>query len=190
MRLFFASFLDPELARSYESLIAGVVADVPRAIRPVPKGTHHLTIAFLGNLSEPDAGRCMEVLDVARGLRAIPITMAPPRILRARKTPRLICADVVEGRDRATELQRFVCGGLVERLPQLDLRPKPPHVTLARFAKSATREAGRLVTDSLAGREGPGAVRSGRLDALHLVKSTLTPSGPIYETVGKTVLAD
>ena len=189
MRLFFATFLGADLARSYESLIVSVAADVPRAIRSVPTGSHHLTIAFLGNLSEPDAEKCKEVLAVAGDLRAFPISMAPPKILGARKTPRLICADLAEGKERAIELQRLVCVALSNRLPELDLRPKPPHVTLARFAKRGTRETGRRVADSLSRRDDPSAVRTGRLDALHLVKSTLTPAGPIYETIGKSALS-
>ena len=52
MRLFFASFLGSDLMRSYESLVADLAAEVPDALRSVPKGTQHITLAFLGEIED------------------------------------------------------------------------------------------------------------------------------------------
>ena len=56
MRLFYASFLSSENMQAYESLVAGVVADVPNGLRSIPERTHHLTLAFVGEVADGDVG--------------------------------------------------------------------------------------------------------------------------------------
>jgi len=189
MRLFIASFLRPENIEAYQSMIDQLVAEASGTLRSVPPGTQHLTLGFLGEIPEQDLAECRGAMAVVESLRAIPISLDPPLILSARKSPRLLKADVSQGAKRVSELQRLLCAELLKRLPQLDIRPKPPHVTLARFKKNASRDAGRKVADLLSRREDASRTMTDLLDRVQLVKSTLTPQGPIYETVGESLLS-
>ena len=74
-------------------------------------------------------------------------------------------------------------------LPGFNSRPKHPHVTLARFKKNATREISRRVEDLLARKEELRQTRTDHLARVELVKSTLTRTGPLYETIADAVLS-
>ena len=189
MRLFYASFLNPENISTYQSLVTELIAGAPGALRSVPPGTQHLTLGFLGEIADQDVPECLGAMTVAESVEAIPIELDSPRILSARKSPRLLKADVAKGSERVSELQELLRAELSKRLPRLDIRPKPPHVTLARFRKNASRDAARRVADLLSRLEDPSRTMTDLLDRIQLVKSTLTPEGPVYETVKESLLA-
>ncbi|MGB5814446.1 MAG: RNA 2',3'-cyclic phosphodiesterase [Thermoanaerobaculia bacterium] len=189
MRLFYASFLDPENMSAYESLVARLQAEVPRALRPIPARTHHLTLAFLGEITDGDVDKCLEVLDSATGTAASSFSLGRPKILYGRGQPRLICADLVEGGEHVAALQEVLRVELLQQLPSLVVRPKPPHVTLARFDRRANRQTARRVEEALARQKDPEQTRTDRLVSVHLVKSSLTPNGPVYESLGEVALS-
>jgi 2'-5' RNA ligase len=186
MRLFLASFLSPENTESYDSLVARAISEVPDTIRPVPPGTQHLTIVFLGDVREADLPACFEVLETTREIEAFGFLLSPPRILFARRTPRLVCVDLASESERVSRLQEHLYRGLSVRLPTPIAPPKPPHVTLARFRKNVNREAARRVAESLSRGDERSQVRSDRLATVQLVRSTLTPKGPVYESIGES----
>ena len=186
MRLFLASFLSPEIAGTYESLVAEVVSDVPGAIRPVPSGTLHLTIVFIGDLADTDRSTCLRALEHVKEFDSFKYTLGPPRILSSRRSPRLVCIDVEMGGQRIAALQRSLHERLSNDLATPIARPKPPHVTLARFAKRPGHEAARRVDESLSRRFDSTTIRSDCLKGVQLVRSTLTPQGPIYESIGES----
>jgi 2'-5' RNA ligase len=188
VRLFYASFLAPENISAYESLVARLRAEVPRALRPIPGRSHHLTLAFLGDVADGDVDKCLEVLDSARNTPAASFSLGQPRILYGRGQPRLICIDLLEGAEHVFALQELLRVELSKHLSSLDVQPKPPHITLARFNKKANRQTARRVEEALARQEDPKPTRTDRLVAVQLVKSSLTPTGPIYESLGETSL--
>lgn len=188
MRLFFASFLSADNGSAYEKLVAETAAETRGAIRPVPTASHHLTLAFLGEVADADVGTCKDILGEAGSLRAIPISLGPPRVLYARRTPRLVCVGLDRGAEAIAGLQTLLRDGLAERLPGLDVRPQPPHVTLARFRKSVDRPAARAVELALASRGRSMTATADSVARVHLVRSRLRPAGPVYERIAEWVL--
>ena len=186
MRLFLASFLSPEIAEAYESLIAEMASDVPGTIRSVPSGTLHLTIVFLGDVAEAGLSTCFRVLEHVKEFGSFDFTLSPPRIIYSHRSPRLVCVDVASGSQHVAMLQRSLHERLSETLQMSIDRPKPPHVTLARFSRHANRQVGCRAAESLSRRFDSTRIRSDRLTEVHLVKSTLTPEGPIYESIGES----
>jgi 2'-5' RNA ligase len=189
MRVFYASFLSSENMRAYEELVAGAMGAVPHALRPVPTGTQHLTIAFLGDIAEGEVETYLEILAAVKDLEAIPFTLDEPSILYSRQTPRLVKAKLREGAERISRLQELIKRKLREYRPESVVRMQPPHVTLARFRKNVRRETARRVADWLARQDDASLPESDTLQRVELVRSTLTPQGPIYETVARTELA-
>ena len=188
MRLFYASFLDSENMLGYETLVAEISQLAPGAIRPIPARSHHLTMAFLGEVPEGDLNKCLEALAAMEDSKPFDFSLARPRILYARRTPRLVCADVEENAREIVALQALLRDLLLQRFPDLRLRAHSPHVTLARFKRNAHPKAARPVADALATLEVQRIPRQDRLASIRLVKSTLTSSGPTYESVGEARL--
>jgi len=186
MRLFLASFLSSENTQAYDSLVAGVISDAPDTIRPVPPGTQHLTIVFLGDVADDDVPGCLQALESVREIDAFSFALSTPRIMFARRSPRLVCVDLASESERVSALQKHLHRELSERLSTPITPPKPSHITLARFRKNASREAARRVAESFTIRDGTSGVRADHLTKVQLVKSTLTPKGPIYESVGES----
>jgi len=144
-------------------------------IKPVEDENIHLTLRFIGEIP---AGLvkvlCNEVASIkypkfkmhVKGLGAF------PNISR----PRVIWAGVAEGADKLAEL-----AGIVERIVRrLGIPPEReefvPHITLARVKGS--KGVDRLVRAVMDMQD----VDFGYTDVtkLHVKKSVLTPSGPIY----------
>ena len=182
MRLFYAAYLSPENIRAYQVLVDRLIEEVPGTLRSVPHLTHHLTLAFLGEISESDANRCSEALKAIGQFEAFEYSLGPPSVLMGRGRPRLVRVSVTEGMEQVREVQTDLISGVSENLLSIETRSKPPHITLARFKKNARKSQTRQVEAALERADAP-LPQKGQFASVQLVKSTLTPSGPIYETL-------
>jgi len=189
MRLFYAAYLSRENMQAYQALVDQLIEEVPGTLRSVPHQTQHLTLAFLGEIAESDVDICSSVLEAVERFHAFRFSLGPPTILMGRGNPRLIRASVTEGSEQVSEIQRVLISGVSERLLSINSRPKPPHVTVARFNKKAHRPQARQVEDALERHLGPPLPGEDHFSTVHLVKSSLTQSGPIYETVKEVRLS-
>lgn len=190
MRLFYASYLSAANMRAYQSLVDSLIGDVPGVIRSIPPKSHHLTLAFLGEVAESDLDNCLSALASVERMKAFPMLLGQPSILKGRGRPRLIHTSVTDGRERVSGVQATLIAHLSKSLPSVDLRLKPPHVTLARFNKSARAQQARQVDISLASHLDRSDPFEDRLTSVHLVESALKPTGPIYKTVREVSLAE
>lgn len=175
---------------AYQSLVDSLIGDVPGILRSIPPKSHHLTLAFLGEVAESDLDNCLSALASVERMEAFPMSFGQPSILKGRGRPRLIRASVTDSRERVSGVQATLIAHLSKSLPSVDLRLKPPHVTLARFSKSARGRQARQVEVSLASHLDRSDPFEDRLTSVHLVESALTPSGPIYKMVRKVSLAE
>ena len=174
--------------RAYQTLVEGLIDDVPGVLRSIPPKSHHLTLAFLGEIGDNDVDKCATALRSVERIETFPISLGQPRILKGRGRPRLMCVDIDNGRGKVSDVQATLIAHLSKGLPALDLRSKPPHVTLARFDRKARARQARLVEEAAALRLDTADPWRDQLSSVRLVKSSLTPTGPIYETVAKADL--
>jgi len=189
VRLFYATFLSTDTMRLYEDLVSRLRQEVAGAVRPIPSGTHHLTHAFLGEIPHDEVADCVTLLSECETIPAFTFGLGSPRVLMGRGRPRLICVDVTHASDQVSKIQTMLVARLTSRFPTLDLRPKPPHVTLARFHKRARRFDARKVETILSGDFDKASQRDDRFESVCLVRSSLTPAGPVYETLAEATLA-
>jgi len=189
LRLFFATFLSQENVAAYQALVDRLMSDAPDALRPIPPASHHLTLAFLGELSDDDVENCRAGLAAVTELESFSFSLEPPRILMGRGRPRLICVDVGVGTKQVSEVQAALVAHLSRSLPSLKVRPKPPHVNLARFKRNARRSEAARIEGAMTRHYDNSHAWEDRFAEIHLVKSSLTPAGPIYETVQKAQLS-
>jgi 2'-5' RNA ligase len=183
MRLFVATYLSGPVRAACDRYARALATGTGGVLRPIPPHSAHLTVAFLGEV-DPDgldqvAGA---VRDGAAGYRRIEISFEAPVVLMAGRVPRLISASVEDGRDQWQELARGVLRALASCAALGPVgEPKPPHVTLARFRRDATRADAARLAPMLS--SGAPTIARDDLSRVDLVRSHLGPDGPRYESV-------
>jgi 2'-5' RNA ligase len=126
--------------------------------------------------------------DALNGASAMEVELGLPEVLTARSGPRALIVPVARGSAGLFQFEMSLVFALraIPALATLPM-PKPPHVTIARFGRSATRRDGQRVSDELARRPPP--PRSVEVDRIQLMSSTLTPDGPAYASIAGVSLA-
>lgn len=189
MRLFYAAYLSRENMEAYQALVDRLIEGAPSVLRSVPHRSHHLTLAFLGEIGEVDLDRCSDALGTLEELEAFPLTLGPPGLLMGRGRPRLIRVGITSGEDLVHRVQTSLISYVTDAIPTLDTRSKPPHITLARFNKSAGKAQTRAIRSALETQTASLLPTRDQFSTVQLVKSSLSPSGPIYETLREVRLS-
>ncbi|WP_424013771.1 RNA 2',3'-cyclic phosphodiesterase [Halorubrum xinjiangense] len=185
MRAFFAVDLPDSLAPAVANAQAPF-ADAP-GINPVDPEQAHVTMKFLGEVAEIAEGDSPTVDDViAAGERAVDRAGVDPfkcevsglGVFPNREYISVVWAGVDRGGDELTALHE----ALEAETTALGVDPEEheftPHVTLARVENATGAEAVREALDA-----GKPEVGTFAVDEIRLVESTLTESGPEYDTV-------
>ncbi|HWV87506.1 MAG TPA: RNA 2',3'-cyclic phosphodiesterase [Capillimicrobium sp.] len=180
MRVFVAAELPRPVAE-------GLAGWTPRddALRPVAVESLHLTLAFLGERSEAEAGAVGALLaGVARPVRALSLGEA---LWLPRRRPRVLAVAVDDGDGALTAMQ----GALAEALAgaigfDAGDRPYLPHVTVARVRGRVDR----ALRDAATAAPPPGGAGGGAFAAegIALVRSHLGRGPARYETLERVEL--
>ena len=168
---------DPELV----NVIVGIQEEISRTsgrIKLVEKENLHLTLKFLGNVEEDRLERVKEVLErVISEFNAFKMRLvgigAFPRIRR----PNVVWIGVEEGREEFVRIASELDLALNKLGFPREKRGFEPHLTIARVKGSS----GDL--PSILERISDYEVGEFWVTEVRLKKSTLTPQGPIYETL-------
>ena len=183
IRLFIAVELPPEVLSALSNLIHGLRASALGGIRLVATKNIHVTLKFLG---DTDVDRLSDLTAALDGLgdRASAFSLALgdvggfPNLNRTRVLWVGLAGDK-QPLDSLANLVEKACVALDFRA---NAQPFSPHLTVARMRDSASpeerRKAGETLT-SLQWKKGAPIP----IDSFKLIKSTLTPQGPIYETL-------
>lgn len=140
----------------------------------------HLTLKFLGDVRTDRIAEIKTALSgVAAGCSKFEISVAGMGVFPDRRRPRIVWAGVREGKEELLRLARMIEDACVQAGCQKEERGFVPHLTIARvkemhfpqefFAKAQKfeeQEFGRMTVSGIS-----------------LMKSTLTPKGPIYDTI-------
>ncbi|MGE5674640.1 MAG: RNA 2',3'-cyclic phosphodiesterase [Mycobacterium leprae] len=180
----------PALRRSLESAQIGLrrSAGTSDPVKWVPVYQQHITLKFLGEIPEEAGQKAAEGLQQAvRGFKRFTVQVAGLGAFPSVEQPSVLWAGLGSGKAElvalaaAVETELAQCGFPRER------RPFQPHLTLGRvregarinpelpkaLAQSATREFG-----------------SWPVERIVLMKSELTPRGPIYTHLAEVNLGD
>jgi len=177
VRTFVAIELD---CKCREALLGAIEALRPIAggVRWVKAGALHLTLKFIGELSEAELPVAVETLQpIAQAARRFSMNVSGLSGFPPRGKPNVVFADVQEATGALNSLQEAVDGALSERLAiERERRRFVPHITLGRVkdrrqCPDVATLAGALQEDDF------GTVA---VDSLVLMKSDLTPQGAIY----------
>lgn len=160
----------------------------PDPVKWVPAHQFHFTLKFLGEVEEAAAGRALEAVQRAAaqagrfsvGLCGLGCFPTPAR-------PSVLWAGVTEGAEPLGRLAALVEQELAREGFPPERRAFKPHLTLGRvregaFVPQTAREALASASRQEFGRFG--------VERLVLMKSELTPRGPIYSVYGSANLRE
>jgi 2'-5' RNA ligase len=189
LRAFIAVDLTPEVRTQLEAL-AGRLRRLPgqACIRFVPISGIHLTLKFLGDTTPDVAARVGDALDhAASGLPAFTLRIRGVGCFPNLRQPRVVWVGMHESAGVLKRLQTVVEAGCTALgLPAED-RPFSPHLTFGRVRREAGAEGSSFVHIVLEREQG---LDLGEMpvDAVHLFRSDLRPSGAIYSRLHSTAL--
>ena len=189
IRAFIAIELPPDVRESLSQVGEQLMEQLDaRMIRWVPTENIHLTLKFLGDVSVRNLDVLQELIagEAAQhkpmefsvgGLGAFPKT----------RRPRVIWVGVEAPAELHT-LQRNIEAQTARLGYPPDARPFSPHLTIGRVNRSATPEDIRKAGDVLAAMP-VGFLGAVRVQAVHLFKSDLRPTGAVYSKIFTAPLA-
>ena len=148
----------------------------PRDVKPVERQNFHFTLIFLGEIADSDIGNIKEKM---QQLQFEPFTLTYACV---GAFPNANSAKVVwvgldpEGAQKLTALANSVVAKMQELGFRAD-KPFSPHMTIFRAKHIPVR------IGDISARYSGKTFGSDTIDRVHLKKSELTPSGPIYSNI-------
>ena len=183
LRLFVAVTLPAEAREAIARLIHALRAATLTGVRLVDPDGVHLTLKFLGNVDSSRVSVLTDALDAAgEGAAPFALQLGGVGVFPNPRSPRVLWAGVLGDTESLTALASRVDDTCSTLGFSRERRPFSPHLTLARVRESASAHE-RQLSASIIKDIALAPTQPFSVQAFHLVRSTLTPSGPIYETV-------
>jgi len=176
IRSFVAVSISGEIRKLAGALMETLAGEV-HGVRWVKPENLHLTLKFLGDLSEGQLPDLKVALDAAAGRhRPFSLGFGGAGVFPPRGRPRVVWIDLAAGGGEMTALQADVEEGLEPLGFPPGKRPFSPHLTIGRAGESRDP---RALHSALAA---AGEISWGEcvVDRVHLMRSDLFPTGPRY----------
>jgi 2'-5' RNA ligase len=180
IRAFIAIELPPDIQDCLELISTQLKVQLgEKVVRWVPVENIHLTLKFLGDVSEKNLDVLQEIINAeAASQKKMEISIGRMGAFPKIRRPRVIWIGV-ESPPELLALQRSIEARTTRVGYPPDEREFSPHLTLGRVSRTASpsdvRKIGEILNASPVGFLGAAWVQ-----AVHLFKSDLQPSGAIY----------
>jgi 2'-5' RNA ligase len=184
MRLFIAIEIPARLRAKLHQTGCGLAESVP-SVRPMGPEGIHLTLHFLGDLEEARIPLLSRVIDAAASSHCrFTAAVAGVGTFGRHGSPSVVWAGV-EPAAGLMGIHMSLAQGLAGLEMQVDEREYRPHITIARVKPGLGMTTLCSLVEELAG-ETFGEIDAG---SIALVKSTLSRSGAVYETIRTALLS-
>ncbi|MGE5197915.1 MAG: RNA 2',3'-cyclic phosphodiesterase [Deltaproteobacteria bacterium] len=187
MRAFIAIELTEEVRNALRNLQERLKASQADAKWVEPENIH-LTLKFLGDITEEQLSKIIAILDnVAADTEIFLIRISCLGAFPKKDFPRVIWVGIDTGEKETKELAKALENKIEKIGIPRENRPFSSHITIARIRSSVGRDKLVRELDNLGDyfKETPQEMRVAKIT---LFKSTLTPKGPVYEIVKETSL--
>ena len=153
-----------------------------------PEGIH-LTLKFLGETPVERVSAIKDALDeTVRGVQTQELSLGTMGTFGGPGNPRVFWVDLLGDLKPLLALQRSVDDALAKIGFPREGRAFSPHLTLARVRPETAREVAAAITEALNNSPPPSAMIPVR--EVSLMRSTLRPSGAVYERLAAFPLAE
>ncbi len=176
MRTFIAIELSDEIRSSLlqiESHLKYSGADV----KWVDVGNIHLTLKFLGDITEEKCEKIKSILDeIAKNSKSFEISIKDIGTFPNINYPRVIWVGLDKGSSESKALAERIEEETLKVGAQKEARPFAPHLTIGRVRSPKNKEVLKEKIESYQ----LSAISCQLIKSIALFQSTLTPKGPIY----------
>lgn len=173
----------PEETKDFLGKLQDILKISDADVKWVKKENIHLTLKFLGEIEKKKIDEIIKIIDnLSNSISVFQLEVSEIGAFPKKEYPRVIWAGLVSGdkemRQIAKELDNAICK---IGLPK-ESRSFSSHITLGRVRSSLNK---KQLIEQLNYLEGnfPKPKPKCKVDKITLLKSTLTPSGPIYEVL-------
>jgi len=179
-RTFIALELDESLQRFLGNVIHRLAQQLPSVRWVTPSGIH-LTLAFLGELSDEQLSAAKQAADAAaQQITPFEFRLKELGMFGSQRQPRVIWMGIEESSGNLFRLHGVLNRELELRGFEVDTRPFSPHLTLARIKQPLNADEQQTLQRLLASKESaPSSPRQYAHD-LSVMKSELLRSGARY----------
>jgi 2'-5' RNA ligase len=187
------SFIAVELPREIKLMLARIQDELKSGGRAPVKWVDpdiiHLTLKFLGNIPVDTIDNLTAAIrEACRGVPPFRVEVGGLGVFPNPRRVQVVWVGLAGDIENLAQLQKRIDSALVPLGFTPESRPFTPHLTLARVrdraAPAQKQELGRIVAAARFE-----DVESLRVDAVHLMKSQLTPEGPVYDRISSITLA-
>jgi 2'-5' RNA ligase len=188
IRAFIAIDLPPDVQDCLEQVSAKLKEQIgEKSVRWVSVPNIHLTLKFLGDVSENNLDVLKEIIRAEAALQK-PMEFSVGRLGAFPKTvrPRVIWVGI-EAPQELVSLQRGIEARTAKVGYPKDKRKFSPHLTLGRVSRNASPGEVREIGEVL-GASKVGFLGVARVPEIHLFKSDLQPTGAVYTKLFSTPL--
>ena len=183
IRAFIAVELSSEIKQVLERVQSRLKSRSRASAKWVEPGSIHLTLKFLGNIDTGMVSKIDKALENAvNGLGPFELGLSGLGVFPGSGRVRVVWIGLGGEVERLNHLQNRVESELQTLGLSTEARGFSPHLALARVRDNAT-PAERQELGKLIGEIKPDFTDMMTVDAIKLIKSQLTPTGPIYTTL-------
>jgi len=183
------AFIAIELSEPIRDALAKTQTSLKYAgadVKWIGKDNIHLTLKFLGEISEDKAEQVATALDdITKETKPFDISLKDLGAFPAIDHPRVIWVGLDKGAKESTELAKKIDEALSKLGFQEESRPFAAHLTIGRVRSGLNRTAlvEKMKSYQLS------AISFQLIKSIALFKSTFTPKGPIYVKLHEAKLA-
>jgi 2'-5' RNA ligase len=186
LRTFIAVPLPPEITQAAARL-ARELGEAAEGIKWVEPQCMHLTLKFLGNITDTDTYEvCQAVMKAVAAIEAFDFRCVGAGAFPSIQRPRTIWIGGSEGSEQIVALARKIDNALFELGYRREPKRFTPHLTIGRVKTPgrALEAVSRLLAQRAEFDAGTAYV-----DEVVVYSSDLTPTGPIHTPLGRAELA-
>jgi RNA 2',3'-cyclic 3'-phosphodiesterase len=188
IRAFIAIELSEDVKRTLTRLQNKLKSGCQAPVRWTDPDSTHLTLQFLGDVDSDLIGKISAAMvESARGIHPFHLGISEPGVFPDPRRVRVLWVGLTGDLEALGQLQKRIESALVPLGFTPEARSFTPHLTLGRVRDNARpderQNLGQLVAKATVGNESGLEVKS-----VHLIKSQLTPQGPIYTRIGSAEL--
>lgn len=188
IRAFIAVELSEQVKQALTKLQGRLKSDSRAPVKWTdPEGTH-LTLQFLGNIDAAMTGQIAAAMEAAsRGIHPFRLTVSGLGVFPGPARVRVVWVGLKGDVEILEQLQQRIEVALSPLGFKPEARPFTPHLTLGRVREEARpderQDLGKLIAGTKDSIDSPLEVR-----AVHLFRSQLRPTGPIYTRIASVEL--
>ena len=190
VRVFVAIDIPNSAKAELSRAVDGLKVQVPAGVRWVDPAGIHLTLKFLGDVDRDIVSGLFSAMAEAAGDAGsgpFQLGLTGLGVFPNAREPRVIWAGVSGDMDALGRLQTRVDEAVSRLGFALERRPFRPHLTLGRVRDRAPAvdraRIGEVIQHAALPNSGQWTVRE-----IHLIRSTLTPNGAIYDSLGAATM--